>query len=187
VELSSTVIVAALAGLLLLVFLVLTYNRLVKLRNRVRNAWADIDVQLTRRHDLVPGLVETVKGYMAHERSTLENVTQARTQAMAAGGNMAARISAETMLSGALGKMMVTAENYPELQASKNMQLLQEQLSSTENRIAFARQFYNESVLQLNTAIATFPRNLIAGVMGFLPAALFAADSADRGNVQIKI
>jgi LemA protein len=187
VELSSTVIIAAIAGSLLLLFLVFTYNRLVKLRNRVRNAWADIDVQLTRRHDLVPGLVETVKGYMAHERSTLENVTQARTQAMAAGGDIAARISAEAVLSGALGKMMVTAENYPELQASKNMQLLQEQLSSTENRIAFARQFYNESVLQLNTAIATFPRNLIAGLMGFSPAVLFAADSSDRGNVQVKI
>ncbi|MBZ5521285.1 MAG: LemA family protein [Acidobacteriia bacterium] len=179
--------IAAIAVVVLLLFLIRTYNRLVKLQNRVRNSWADIDVQLSRRHDLVPNLVETVKAYMAHERGTLENVTQARTQAMAAGGDMAARISAEMMLSGALGKMLVTAENYPELQASKNMQLLQEQLSSTENRIAFARQFYNESVLQLNTAIATFPRNLIAGILGFPPATLFAADEGDRGNVQVKI
>ena len=179
--------IAVLAAGLLVFFLVLTYNQLVTLRNRVRNAWADIDVQLSRRHDLVPGLVETVKGYMAHERGTLENVTQARAQAMAAGGDIAARISAETMLTGVLGKLMMTAENYPELQASKNMQLLQEQLSSTENRIAFARQFYNESVMKLNTAIATFPRNLVAGLMGFSPAALFAADASERDNVQVKI
>lgn len=184
-EFSNSMIIATIAVVLLLFFVIHTYNRMVKLRNRVRNAWADIDVQLSRRHDLVPNLVETAKAYMAHERGTLENVTQARSQAMAAGGDMAARVIAEAALTGALGKMMVTAENYPELQASKNMQLLQEQLSSTENRIAFARQFYNESVLQLNTAIATFPRNLLAGLMGFSPAALFSADPADRTNVMV--
>lgn len=173
-------VVAAIAVVLLLFFLIRVYNRLVKLRNTVRNAWADIDVQLSRRHDLVPNLVETAKAYMAHERETLEAVTQARSQAISTAGNMGARVSAEAMLSGALGKMLVTAENYPELQASKNMQLLQEQLSSTENRIAFARQFYNESVLQLNTAIATFPRNLIAGMMGFSAAALFNIDPGER-------
>ena len=186
-ELSNTVIVAAVAGVLVLAFLVMVYNQLVKLRNRVRNAWADIDVQLTRRHDLVPGLVETVKGYMAHERGTLEEVVRARAEAMAAGGNFAARIPAEMLLTGALGKIMVTAENYPELQASKNMRLLQEQLSSTENRIAFARQFYNESVMNFNTAIATFPRNLVAGVLGFSPAALFTMNAQERANVTVKI
>jgi LemA protein len=180
VEISSGMIVAAVVMAALLFYLIRTYNRLVALRNRVRNAWSDIDVQLTRRHDLVPNLMETVKGYMAHERSTLENVTQARAQAMAAGGNLAARLPAEALLAGALRQTMVTAENYPELQASKNMQLLQEQLSSTENRIAFARQFYNESVLQLNTAIATFPRNLVASLMRIERAQLFVAGEGDR-------
>jgi len=173
-------IVAGFVTAALLFYLIRTYNRLVALRNRVRNAWSDIDVQLTRRHDLVPGLVETVKGYLAHERGTLENVTEARAQAMAAGGNLAARVPAEMMLAGALRQMAVTAENYPELQASKNMQLLQEQMSSTENRIAFARQFYNESAMRLNTAIATFPRNLIAATMGLKRAQLFVADEGDR-------
>lgn len=186
-EFSDTVVVAAIAGVLVLVFLVLVYNQLVKLRNRVRNAWADIDVQLTRRHDLVPGLVETVKGYMAHERGTLEEAVRARTEAMAAAGNFTARIPAEMLLTGALGKIMATVENYPELQASKNMQLLQEQLSSTENRIAFARQFYNESVMNFNTAIATFPRNLVAGILGFSAAALFSVNAEERANVEVHI
>ena len=186
-DISYGVIIAAAVALLLLLFVISTYNRMVRLRNRVRNAWSDIDVQLERRHDLVPNLVETARGYMAHERQVLEAVTSARAQAMSAGSNLAARIAAEMALTGALGNLMVVAEKYPELQAGKNMLLLQEQLTSTENRIAFARQFYNESVTQLNTAIATFPRNLMAGILGFSPATFFGADESDRAVVNVTV
>jgi LemA protein len=175
-------------AVLLLLFLLRTYNRLVSMRNSVRNGWADIDVQLTRRHDLVPNLVESVKGYMTHERQTLEAVTQARTAAMsAAGAGIAARAAAEMALGGAVGNLFAVAERYPQLKASQNFMLLQEQLNSTENRIAFARQHYNETVRQLNTSIAEFPRNLVAGMFGFNPEALFAADAGDRANVQVKV
>lgn len=170
-----------------LVLLVWTYNRLVRLRNRVQNAWSDVDVQLKRRHDLVPNLVETVRGYAAHERQTLEAVTSARTQAMATGADIGARAVAELALTGAVGNLFAVAERYPTLRAAQNFTLLQEQLTSTENRIAFARQFYNESVLQYNTAIATLPRNLVAGAMGFTRATLFAAEAADRPNIAVKV
>jgi len=172
---------------LVLVLLIWTYNRLVRLRNRVQNAWSDVDVQLKRRHDLIPGLVETVRGYMAHERQTLEAVTSARAQAMTAGAPIAARVVAEAALSGAVGNLFAVAERYPTLKAASNFTLLQEQLNSTENCIAFARQFYNESVMQYNTAIATFPRNLIAGAMGFSRATMFAAEAGDRPNVAVKV
>lgn len=169
-----------------LVLLVWIYNRLVRLRNRVQNAWSDVDVQLKRRHDLVPNLVDTVRGYAAHERQTLEAVTSARTQAMATGADIGARAVAELALTGAVGNLFAVAERYPTLRAAQNFTLLQEQLTSTENRIAFARQFYNESVLQYNTAIATFPRNLVAGAMGFSRATLFAAEAGDRANVVVR-
>ncbi|HKE30219.1 MAG TPA: LemA family protein [Candidatus Angelobacter sp.] len=175
------------AFILLTVLLIWSYNRLVRLRNRVRNAWSDVDVQLKRRHDLIPGLVETVRGYMTHERQTLEAVTSARAQAMTAGAPIAARVVAETALSGAVGNLFAVAERYPTLKAASNFTLLQEQLNSTENCIAFARQFYNESVMQYNTAIATFPRNLIAGAMGFSRATMFAAEAGDRPNVAVKV
>ncbi|SRR5579864_1612303 len=170
-----------------LVLLVLIYNRLVRLRNRVQSAWSDVDVQLKRRHDLVPNLVETVRGYAGHERQTLEAVTSARAQAMASGAGIGARAVAELALTGAVGNLFAVAERYPTLRAAQSFTLLQEQLSSTENRIAFARQFYNESVLQYNTAIATFPRNLVAGAMGFTRATLFAAEAGDRPNVTVTV
>src|SRR5215471_17573411 len=173
---------------LVVVFLLATFNRLVSLRNGVRGAWSDIDVQLTRRHELVPNLVQSVKGYMDHERQTLEAVTQARSQAMTiSGGGIAARAVAETALSGAVSNLLGVAERYPALKASQNFLLLQEQLTSTENRIAFARQHYNELVRQFNTAIAEFPRNLIAGAFGFSPAQMFAAEAGDRENVAVKV
>ena len=172
--------------ILITVLLIWTYNHLVRLRNRVQNAWSDVDVQLKRRHDLIPGLVETVRGYMAHERQTLEAVTSARAQAMTTGAPIAARVVAETALSGAVGNLFALAERYPTLKAASNFTLLQEQLNSTENRIAFARQFYNESVMQYNTGIATFPRNVVAGAMGFTRATLFAAEAGDRSNVVVK-
>jgi LemA protein len=172
---------------LLLVFVLKTYNGLISMRNNLRNAWSDIDVQLTRRHDLVPNLVESVKGYMTHERQTLEAVTQARAAAMQAGGDIVSRGIAEMALGNAVGNLFAKVERYPELKASQNFLLLQEQITSTENRIAFARQHYNETVRQFNTRIAEFPNNLIAGPLGFQPEKLFAVESGDRANVAVQI
>jgi LemA protein len=160
--------ITAVAAVLLFLLLT-TYNGLIRMRNAVQSGWADIDVQLTRRHDLVPNLVEAVKGYMTHERETLEAVM------------------AEMALSGAVGNLFAVAENYPTLKASQQFLLLQEQITSTENRIAFARQHYNECVRKYNTAQAEFPRNLMAGMMGFSPSALFAADAGDIANAQVRI
>jgi LemA protein len=182
---SYILIVLAAVAALVIFFALRTYNRLIKLRNTLRNAWSDIDVQLTRRHDLVPNLVETVRGYAAHERSTLEAVTQARSAAVQATGDIANRATAEMVLSTALGNLFAAAERYPQLKASQNFMLLQEQLTSTENRIAFARQHYNETVRQFNTLIAEFPQNLIAGVAGFSAEQMFAAEAGERANVQI--
>jgi LemA protein len=169
-------------------FLLKTFNGLVRMRNNVRTAWADIDVQLTQRHDLVPNLVETVQGYMGHERQTLEAVTQARSQAVARGRvDIATRAVTEMALGGAVGNLLAVAERYPELKASQNFMLLQERLTSTENRIAFARQHYNETVRQFNTSIAEFPRNLVAGVFGFSPTQMFNAEVGDRANVQVHV
>jgi LemA protein len=172
---------------LLLVFLYKTYNGLTSMRNNLRNAWSDIDVQLTRRHDLVPNLVESVKGYMTHERETLEAVTQARSAAMQAGGDIATRGVAEMALGNAVGNLFAKSETYPELKAVQSFILLQEQITSTENRIAFARQHYNETVRQFNTKIAEFPSNLIAGSFGFNPEKLFVMDAGDRANVAVKM
>lgn len=184
---NAPVLIVVAASLLVLLFLLTTFNHLVSQRNGVRGAWSDIDVQLTRRHDLVPNLIESVKGYMSHERQTLEAVTRARSQAMLAGADIATRAVAEMALGGAVSNLLAVAEKYPTLKASQNFLLLQEQLTSTENRIAFARQHYNELVRQFNTAIAEFPRNLVAGGFGFSPAQMFAADAGDRGTVKVSI
>jgi LemA protein len=186
-DISYGLIAVVVVAVLVLLFLLRTYNRLVGLRNGVRNGWSDIDVQLTRRHDLVPNLVETVRGYMGHERETLEAVTQARSQAMVAGADIATRAVAEMALSGAVSSLLGVAERYPTLKASQNFLLLQEQLTSTENRIAFARQHYNELVRQYNTSLAEFPRNLVAGMFGFAPSQMFAAEAGDRASVPVKV
>ncbi|MEI7591153.1 MAG: LemA family protein [Deltaproteobacteria bacterium] len=167
----------------LVVLIVGVYNKLVILKNRFKNAFAQIDVQLKRRYDLIPNLVETSKGYLAHERETLEAVITARNQASAAGqkaaanpGNPAAMqnlLGAESMLTGALGRLLVTVEQYPNLKANETMMRLMEELSSTENRISFARQAYNDAVMGYNTARETFPSVLFAGAFGFTEAALF--------------
>lgn len=183
-ELSYVVLAVAVAAVLLVAML---YNGLVARRNRVQSAWADIDVQLKRRHDLVPNLVESARGYIVHERQTLEAVTQARTRAISAGDNVALRASAEMQLGGAISNLFAVAERYPALRATENMQLLQEQLTSTENRIAFARQHYNDTVLDYNTAVASFPRNLFAGAFGFSAASMFAAEESDRAVPQANL
>jgi len=177
------IVIAAIA----VIWIIAAFNGLVALRTRVQSAWAQIDVQLKRRHDVIPNLVEAVRGYMQHERATLEAVTQARAQAIAAGGNVEQRSAAEAVLAATLGRLFAVAENYPQLRAAENVQLLQEQLTSTENRIAYARQFYNDEVMKYNTAQSTFPRNLFAGMLGFSPSAMFTAEESDRANVQVKI
>ncbi len=185
-QISPEMIGIIIAGLVML-WLIAAFNGLVSLRNRVQNAWAQIDVQLKRRHDLIPNLVETVRGYMQHERSVLETVAQARAQAIVAGSNIPERTAAESALGGALGKLFAVAENYPQLRAVENFQLLQEELTSTENRIAYARQFYNDEVMKYNTAQSTFPRNLFATILGFSPGSMFAGMDADRAEVQVKL
>jgi LemA protein len=187
-DISVGLVAVVAVAVLALLFLLRIYNGLVRMQNNLRSAWSDIDVQLTRRHDLVPNLVETVKGYMGHERQTLEAVTQSRAQAMSrSGADIATRAVAEMALGGAVGNLFAVAERYPALKASENFILLQEQLTSTENRIAFARQHYNETVRQFNTSIAEFPRNLLAGIFGFSAQPMFAAEAGDRVVAEVNV
>jgi len=171
-------------------FVIGQYNGLVALRNRFKNAFSQIDVQLKRRYDLIPNLVETAKGYIAHERGTLEAVTQARNLAQAAGGRAAANPGdpqamkdlggAEAGLTGALGRLLAVAEAYPDLKANQNMMQLTEELTSTENKVAFARQAYNDSVMAYNTKREVFPTNILAGMFNFQAAELFQIDSPEE-------
>ncbi len=148
------------------------YNALVRLRNQVKNAWSQIDVQLKRRHDLIPNLIETAKGYMKHERETFESITKARSQAMGA-GSVGEKSKTEAALSGAMSKFFLVVENYPDLKANQNFLALQEELTSTENKIAFARQGYNDQVLFFNNKIQIFPSNIIAGMFSFKAGEFF--------------
>ena len=159
-------LVLAAVVVVLLAWIAGSYNGLVRLRNQVENAWAQIDVQLKRRHDLIPNLVETVKGYAGHERQTLENVIQARNMAVSA-KSVGDRAEAENMLTGALKSLFAVAEAYPNLKADQTFLRLQEELTSTENKVAFSRQFYNDSVLTYNTRSELFPVNIVAGMFGF--------------------
>ncbi len=173
-------------GLVLLaVFVVSAYNGLVTLRQRVRNAWAQVDVQLKRRYDLIPNLVNTVKGYASHERETFEQITRARSQAMGA-QTVDEQAGAENMLTGALKTLFAVAENYPELKADRNFRQLQEELTNTESKIAFARQFYNDTVQKYNIRTQVFPSNLIAGMFGFTGKAYFNAEGAEREAVEVR-
>jgi len=162
------------------------YNSLVRLRNRVKNAWSQIDVQLKRRHDLIPNLVEVAKGYMAHERQTLENVIKARTQAVQA-TSIKDKAQAENFLTSTLRSLFAVVENYPNLKADSQMLSLQEELTNTENRISFARQYYNDEVTRFNTKLETFPSNLIAGWFGFQKEELFELEErAQKEPPQVK-
>lgn len=169
---------------LLVVYVVIVYNGLVRLRNRIDNAWSQIDVQLKRRYDLIPNLVETVKGYAAHEKETLEGVIQARAGAIDA-KSVKDQAQAEDMISGALKKMFALSEAYPDLKANANFLSLQEELSGTEGRIAYARQFYNDSVLSYNNKLQTFPPNAIAGMFKFTTREYFETDEGSRGAVAV--
>jgi LemA protein len=170
----------------LVVWFIAAYNRFIRLNRRKDEAWSDIDVQLKRRHDLIPNLVETVKGYASHERELFEKVTQARAQAIGASG-AAQKAQAENELSGALKSLFAVAENYPQLRASENFSKLQDELSDTENKIQAARRFYNGNVRDLNIIIETFPSNLVAGMFGFKAAEFFGLDDeAERKPVEVK-
>ncbi|MDP2933454.1 MAG: LemA family protein [bacterium] len=167
---------------LLVMFVIGIYNSLVGLRNQVANAWSQIDVQLKRRHDLIPNLIETAKGYMQHERGTLEAVTNARSQAMGAKG-VAESAKAEGVLGRALSKFLLTVEAYPDLKANQNFLALQEELSSTENKIAFSRQAYNDQVLFYNNKIQMFPSNVVAGMFSFAKRDYFEIEDAGEKSV----
>ncbi len=160
------------------------YNNLVALRQAVESAWSQIDVQLKRRYDLIPNLIETVKGYMAHEKQTLESVVQARSQAMQAGG-IAEKAQAETALTQSLRGLLAVVERYPDLKANTTMATLQQELATTENRIAMARQVYNENVMRYNTAVSTIPSNLVASLGGFKPAEFFAIEEPSQRQAPI--
>ncbi len=176
---------AGILVLLLVVAVIVLYNRLIVLRNRVDNAWSQIDVQLRRRYDLIPNLVETVKGYMTHEAETLQKVTQARNMAINA-GTVKEQGAAENMLTSTLKSLFAVAEAYPDLKANQNFMMLQEELSGTESKIAYARQFYNDSVMSFNTAIQKFPANIIAGILGFSQRDYFEIEVEAREAVQVK-
>ena len=180
------VFLAAMAVLVL--WLVAVYNGLIRGKNRVDEAFSDIDVQLKRRYDLIPNLVEAVKGYMTHERETLVKLTEARTAAMSAGPNasLADREKAENQLSQTLKSLFAVTENYPELKASQNFLQLQDELSDTENKIQAARRFYNGNVRDFNIKIQVFPNNLIANSLGFKKYEFFQAEAGEKQNVQVK-
>jgi LemA protein len=197
----STLLIAGLVLLglvaLLFFFFVGTYNRLVALRNRFKNAFAQIDVQLKRRYDLIPNLVEVAKGYLKHERETLEAVIKARNIALGAAQTAAANpadagamknlLGAESGLGGAMSRLMVVVEQYPDLKANQNMMQLTEELTSTENKISFARQAYNDAVMTYNTSRETFPQNIVAGMFSFAEAQLFQVENqAERVAPQVK-
>ena len=168
----------------LILWFVFIFNGLVRLRNQVKNAWAQIDVQLKRRHDLIPNLVETVKGYKDFERATLEAVTKARNVAQQAiGQGVGAQAKAEGELSGALTRLLAVVERYPDLKANQNFLALQEQLTSTENKISFSRQFYNDSVLNYNNKTQMFPSNLVAAMTGFKQGEFFQVEKAEEREV----
>jgi len=169
----------------ILLYIILTYNGLVTLRNRVKEAWSDIDVQLKRRYDLIPNLVETVKGYASHEKETLERVITARNAAMSASGAKE-KGEAENVLSGTLKSLFALSENYPDLKASTNFLELQRELSDTENKIQAARRFYNGNVRDFNTKIEMFPANIIANMFSFKASDFFAIDEGEKETPQVK-
>ncbi len=178
------VIILVVVLVLLALYVIVSYNGLVSLRNRIENAWAQIDVQLKRRYDLIPNLVETVKGYAAHERETLDAVIAARNAGMSAQGPHD-QAQAENQITGALKSLFALSEAYPDLKANQNFSQLQEELTGTEGRIAYARQFYNDTVYRYNTKVQSFPANILAGMFRFTEREYFQADDESRGPSQV--
>ena len=176
------VVIAVVA--LLVLYIIITFNSLIMLKNRVENAWSQIDVQLKRRYDLIPNLVNTVKGYMKHEKGVLTELTKMRSQLVS--GSMNQKSKASDSISNALKTIFAVAENYPKLQASENFKMLQEELSGTESKIAFARQFYNDNVMGLNNKIQQFPSNVFASMLGFREREFFKAGEAEKKAVKVE-
>jgi LemA protein len=170
----------------LLIWGVVAFNRLVSLRNRVDNGWSQIDVQLRRRYDLIPNLVETVQGYAAHEKELFEHVAEARSRGMGA-TNVADQAQAENMITAGLGRLMAVAERYPDLKANQNFLALQEELTGTESKIAYARQFYNDQVMRLNTKIQSFPSSVVANLFHVEPRTFFDIEDPVRGPVKVDL
>jgi len=170
---------------LIVIWIIAMYNTLIVLRNRIKNAWSQIDVQLKRRADLIPNLINTVKGYVKHERGTFEAITKARTALMAA-KDVKGKAKAENQLAGALKTLFAVAENYPQLKANENFKMLQEELSGTESKIAYSRQFYNDSVLRLNNSVQKFPTNIIANMFNFKQREFFEVKGKEREAVKVE-
>lgn len=171
----------------IIIWLIASYNRLVTLRNRVKEAWSDIEVQLKRRYDLIPNLVETVKGYAKHESQAFENVTKARAAAISGSANPHEQAAKENMLSGALKSIFAVAEAYPDLKANTNFLELQRELSDTENKIQASRRFFNSNVLQINNSVEKFPTNMIAGMFGFKKEEFFDLDESPEQREPVKV
>lgn len=181
----NTLTIVGIVAIVLVLFVIFLYNSLIRLKNQVKNSWAQIDVQLKRRNDLIPNLVETVKGYMKHEKEVLENITKARSSLMKADG-LDKKAKASNALSGALKSLFAVSESYPQLKANENFLQLQEEISGTENKISYARQHYNDIVMVFNTKIQTFPNNVFADMLKFGKEALFEATEEEKKNVKVK-
>ncbi len=176
--------IIGIAVVVFILFVWFLYNALIRVKNQVENAWAQIDVQLKRRADLIPNLIETVKGYVKHEKGVLTEVTKARTQLMQA-DSVKGKAQADNMLAGTLKSLFAVAENYPDLKANQNFLQLQEELSGTENKVAYARQHYNDMVMKFNTKIQLFPNNIFAGMLSFTKKDSFEASAQERENVKV--
>ena len=180
---NTLLIVGIIVGVIVL-YIIIAFNVLIALRNRVKNAWSQIDVQLKRRYDLIPNLMDTVKGYMKHEREVLTTITNARANLMK--GDIHKRAEASDQLTNAFKSLFAVAENYPDLKASDNFKMLQEELSGTENKILYARQFYNDNVMDFNTKIQVFPTNMFARILGFKEEEFFKTEGKEREPVKVK-
>lgn len=183
-EIMSTLLIIGIVVAVVALYIVWLFNSMVRLRNQVQNAWAQIDVQLKRRADLIPNLVKTVKGYVKHERETLENVTKARTNFLEQ-ESVAGKAEASNMLSDTLKSLFAVAENYPDLKANQNFLQLQEELVGTENKISYARQHYNDMVMRFNTKIESFPNNMVANTLNFTYQQPFEASATEKKNVDV--
>ncbi len=180
-----SMLIILIVAVVIIIFFIAIYNKLIVLRNRARNGFSQIDVQLKRRTDLIPNLVKTVKGYAKHEKTVLENITKARSALLNA-NKTGEKAKADNMLSGALKSLFAVAENYPQLKANENFLKLQEELSGTEDKVAYSRQFYNDTVMSLNNSIETFPTNTIAHLFGFRKMEFFKAPEGERKPVNVE-